>query len=141
MKKFEFLLKINGNIICQRFFNVKYPNLEAIKSMDIYWSTKRCIGMIEKDLKNKSEDFLWNNYRPYDTSDPIKRVDDKGDEFTFEIMVDGRVVMSENFSGTPYPQRVRYSVDIRKIIPEIIEELQELFSEENLTVEFCGTVL
>jgi hypothetical protein len=141
MNKFEFLLKINGHIICQRYFNVKYPNMDVIKSMDMYWTTKTCVAIIEKDLKNKSEDYLWNSHRPYDTSDPIKRVDDKGDEFTFEIMVGGKVVMSQIFSGKPYPQRIRYSVDIRKIIPEIIEELQELFSEENLTVEFCGTVL
>jgi hypothetical protein len=141
MNKFEFLLKINGHIICQRFFSVKYPNLDVIKSMDLYWTTKTCVTIIERDLKDKSEDYLWNSHRPYDTSDPIKRVDEKGDVFTFEIMVGGKVVMSQIFSGTPYPQRIRYSVDIRKIIPEIIEELQELFSEENLTVEYCGTVL
>lgn len=141
MKKFEFLLKINGHIICQRYFNVREPNMDVIRSMDLYWASNRCVDIIEKDLKEKSEDYLWGSYRPYDTSDPIKRVEDKGDEFTFEIMVDGRVVMSQNFSGTPYPQRVRYSVDIRKIIPKIIEELQDVFSEENLTVEYCGTVL
>ena len=33
MKKFEFLLKINGNIICQRYFAVKNFNPKTVWSV------------------------------------------------------------------------------------------------------------
>ena len=39
-QKFEFLLKIDNNIICQRYFNVKNFNPKAVKSMDFYWFVK-----------------------------------------------------------------------------------------------------
>ena len=142
MKKFEFLLKINGHIIYQRYFSVKNCNPEITRSMDLYWTCKECVRLVEEDLKIKSENYIWENYRPYEfLKEPIKKIEYKRDVFTFEIKVDDKVVMSQIFSGNPYPQRVRYSVDIRNIIPILIEEIQDTFSQEYLTVEHCGTQL
>jgi hypothetical protein len=137
MKKFEFVLKINGNIVCQRYFSVKDPNENVIKSLDLYYTSKRCVDLIHNNLKSKSEDYLWNNYNPYDTeSDPVRVTEDKDDYFTFEIRVDDRTIMSEYFSGKPYPPRVRYSVNIKEIIPFIIQEIQETFSQEIVTTNY-----
>ena len=141
MKKFEFIFYINGNIICQRYFSVKDYNKQVSKSMDMYWASKRVVNMIEDNLKSKSEDYLWGNYRPYDVQKEVRRADDKEDNFSFEIRIDGKPVMSQIFSGNPYPQRVRYSVDVRGLVPQIIRELQDTFSEKDLTVEYCGTEL
>jgi hypothetical protein len=136
-KKFEFILYINGNIICQRYFSVKNYNKDVINSMDIYDCSKKVVS----DLKSKSEEYLWSNYNPYEIQKEPKVIDDKSDDFSFEIKVDGKSVMKQIFSGNSYPQRVRYSVDVRGLVPKIIREIQNTFSSENLTVEYCGIEL
>lgn len=145
MKKFEFILYINGNIICQRFFNVKDFNENSLKSLEVKDCVDRCVRMVEDDLKNKTYDFLYKNYNPWkeQTKEEIvvENIYDNEDLFDFEIKVDDKLVARKQFTGNVYPQRVRYSVDVRKIIPSIIKEIQESFSEENYSVEYCGISL
>jgi len=142
MKKFEFLLKINDKIICQRYFSVKEPNEKVVKSLEIYEASKRCVELIENDLKQKSEEYIWTNYNPYNTEmEAVKHIDDKDDYFTFEIKADDKFIMKQWFSGKPYPPRVRYSVNIKDIIPFIVSELQETFSQEKVTQKYGEIVL
>jgi hypothetical protein len=47
-QKFEFLLKINNNIICQRYFNVKDYNPKARRSMDMHEYVKNICSEIER---------------------------------------------------------------------------------------------
>ena len=55
------------------------------------------------------------------------------DIFTFEIKVDKKVVAKSSFSGNWFQKDVRYEVNIREIIPNIIGEISEYFSRENYT--------
>ena len=61
MKKFEFLLKINGNIICQRYFAVKNFNPKTVWSVLTIDCVEDCVDMIQGQLKNKSLEYLWNH--------------------------------------------------------------------------------
>ena len=143
MKKFEFILRINGNIICQRYFAVKNFNYKSIQSLDLIYCTENCVDLIQSQLKDKSIEYLWNQYNPYDkqTEDQINRTPiwDKEDIFDFEIRIDERVISAKRFTGNVYPQRVRYSVDIRDLIPKIISRIQEVLSQENFSVEYGTT--
>jgi hypothetical protein len=145
MKKFEFILYINGNIICQRYFSVKNYNKEVTKSLDIVECTNECVEIIQRNLKDKSVDYLWRHFNTYkvQTEDEIPRGDiyENEDVFDFEIRVDGKMITKRTFTGNVYPQRVRYSVDIRRIIPLIISKIQKTLSLENLDVEYCGIEL
>lgn len=147
MKKFEFVLYINQNIICQRYFSVKDYNKDVKRSTDLKWCIDECVKIIEDDLKEKSVDFLYRQYNPYQkqTQEEItsnkENPTEKEDVFDFEIKIDDKVVIAKQFSGTPYPQRVRYSVDVRKLIPEIIANIQDVFSQENFDVEYSGIAL
>lgn len=145
MKKFEFILYINGNIICQRYFSVKNYNKKVIKSLDIYDCVTDCVKIIEDDLRQKTEDYLYKQYNPYQeqTQEDIQVVNiyEEEDVFDFEIRVDERTVAMRRFSGNKYPQRVRYSVDIREIIPTLIKEIQTTLSREKIDVEYCGIEL
>ncbi len=147
MKKFEFVLYINGNIICQRYFSVKNYNKEVKYSMDLKWCIDECVQTIQTDLKEKSTDYLYRQYSPWQKQtqeevDANKRdIFEKEDNFDFEIKVDDRSVAKSRFSGNMYPQRVRYSVDVRKLIPGIISTIQDTFSQEYLTVEYSGIEL
>ena len=68
--------------------------------------------------------------------DFVKSIIDNEDIFKLEIKVDDRLVITRDFTGNIYQQRVRYSVDIRKIIPNIINRITETFSKEKLNVEY-----
>lgn len=147
MKKFEFVLYINGNIICQRYFSVKNYNKDVRFSMDLKECIDECVQTIQTDLKEKSRDYLYKQFNPWEKQtqeevDNSNREDsEKEDVFDFEIKVDDRPVIKSRFSGNPYPQRVRYSVDVRKLIPEIISTIQDTFSQEYFTVEYSGIEL
>lgn len=141
MKKFEFVLYINRNIVCQRYFTVKNFNKQSLRSMDLIECVKKVTEMIKQDLKNKTYQFLWSQYNPYleqKSEDIVKDDNTVMDVFDFEIRVDEAVVAHTKINGNDYPQRVRYSVDIRKLIPGIIAEIQNTLSKENLDVEYCG---
>ena len=144
MKKFEFILRINGNIICQRYFSVKNYNRDVRYSMDLKWCIDECVALIESDLTAKAKDHLYRQYNSWhvQTQEEIttSRTKDSGKEdvFDFEIKVDDKVIAKKRFSGNPYPQRVRYSVDVRKLIPVIISNIQGTFSLESFDVEYSG---
>lgn len=145
-KKFEFLLLINGNIICQRYFSVKDFNADVLKSYNLKTCVDKCVDIITGEnsynihsrstFKGKTWEYLWSGYNPYldDYSLPTNEKEVDEDIFTFQIRVNGRNVIEKMFSGNNYPPKVRYDVDIRGIIPEIIAEIQETMNEKNLVM-------
>jgi hypothetical protein len=145
-QKFEFLLKINNNIICQRYFSIDNYNYKVLKSnelkdlMDSLCGMNNGIfgicGIIPNYLKDKSVDYLWDRYDPYSEvrkeDDSIeKNIFKNEDIFTFEIKVDKNIVAKSLFSGNYFPTMVRYQVNIKPIISEIIEEISESFSRKD----------
>ncbi len=151
-QRFEFLLYINNHIICQRFFNVRDYNEEVISSVEMKelmdnisgmnngeWGQ---LGIIPRHLKEKSVDYSWNNYNPYFIQDEGgKNAFDKIDDFQFEIKVDKISVAKSQFSGNSFPPKVRYAVDIIKIIPSIMSEIRHYFSQKNYTKVEANSVL
>ena len=139
MKKFEFMLKINGNIICQRYFTVRNFNPKSVQSLDMLYCVSDCVSMIQERMKEKAVDYIWGQFNPYEiqTLEQINRtpIFEKEDIFDFEIRIDERVVAAKRFTGNVYPQRIRYSVDIRDLIPSIIASIQETLSQEYFSVE------
>ena len=60
-EKFEFLLKIEDNIICQRFFTVKNHNPKTTRSIELYWSVEEIKDLIKKYLVLKTVYFSLNS--------------------------------------------------------------------------------
>ena len=144
---FEFYLRINGNErpIVGRNFNVKGYNPKSLRSLDIKYCIDEVVSMIEDQFRSKSEDYLYRYYNPYSTQNPedieVKDLFEEEDVFSFEIKVHGNVVAQKQFSGNWYPPKVRYDVDIRKLIPGIISKIQKTLSSKNLTTEYAGITL
>ena len=144
---FEFYLRINGNErpIVGRNFNVRGYNPKSLKSMEIKYCIDEVVDMIEKQFRSKTEDYLYRYYNPYTTQNPedidVKNLFDEEDIFSFEIRVHNKVVAEKQFSGNWYPPKVRYDVDIRKLIPGIISKIQKTLSDKNLTTEYAGIEL
>jgi hypothetical protein len=61
LNNFEFLLTLQNNIVCQRFFPVRNYNPKAKNSMQIYEYMKYMCNVITEDLKNKNADYMLEN--------------------------------------------------------------------------------
>jgi hypothetical protein len=145
-QRFEFVLYINNNIICQRYFNIRDYNEEILKSFELKELVDRItglsngdfggLGIIPKYLQKKSMEYLWNNFNPYmvPSEEVAKPTSDKVDNFQFEIKVDKKSVIKSEFSGNLFPPKVRYSVDVREIIPSIMNEIRGYFSQKSYTM-------
>jgi hypothetical protein len=146
--RFEFKLTINDHIICQRTFDVYHFKKRNLKLEEVRPLMNTLagtsidsigrMGLIPTYLKSKSEDYLWDNYKYYETQTPemIDRRDvfEEEDIIGFEINFDGNLVARTAFSGNIFPPKVRYNIDIRGkyndpgLIPQIISEIRKAFS-------------
>ena len=136
-ERFQFHLKVNDNIICQRYFKINRYNSDSVCSYELYETLDDCVRMIKDDLESKSRVYLWNNCggktkltgfakdengmpinEPVYVDIPAKEWDE--DEFVnpwdvtfrFTFLVDDNVVYERIWDGSQYPKYVRNSVDI-----------------------------
>ena len=119
ISKFEFLLKINGNIICQRYFNVRKHNSKTLTSVELYDQVDTIRHKLKHYLKKRSIDYLFDQYNQYTNVVNLSEQDLEGSEqevFEVEIKENGR-----------------YTVDIRPLIPEILSDLSDTLSLRNST--------
>jgi hypothetical protein len=140
---FEFILYINNKIICQRFFSIRDYNEESLESLELKEMIDSIcginngefgeLGILPNFLKEKSNDYLWNNYNPYSVSQSqeVRSAYEKEDDFQFEVRVDKKTIVKTIFSGNFFPPKVRYAVDIREITPSIISEIRYFLSQES----------
>lgn len=145
-QRFEFVLYINNNIICQRYFHIFDFNEDAIHSLEVKEMMDEIAGMnngqfgtlgiIPNYLKQKSMQYLWDSYNPYfnQTDESYKAPAKKGDMFQFEFKVDKRVVASAQFSNEFFTLNPKVSVDIREIIPAIMTEIRQTMSRKNYSI-------
>lgn len=146
--RFEFNLYINDNIICQRLFNVKGYNKEVLNSLELKEMMDEIAGLNLNDagrmgiiptfFKDSCRAVSWRDYKPYRTKEINENFDifNNEDVFTFEVKVDKRTVAKSAFSGNWFQTDVRYAVNIRDIIPEIISELEEYMSRKEYTLPY-----
>jgi len=127
--KFEFLLTLEKNIICQRFFNVKDHNPKTRQSMDLHYYVKEISDKISEDLKIKSSDYLCENQNYFLNSDNVEDVNEKVEEyFLLQIKLGDDVFIQRTFPAHYYHPKVRYTVDIRPRLKVILSDLTEILS-------------
>lgn len=56
--RFEFVLKMNGNIVCQRYFKIKGIKSKKLHTMKIYDAMWDCVELINKDLNFKAHEYI-----------------------------------------------------------------------------------
>ena len=146
---YEFLLLINNKPIVGRNFSIRGYNNESLRSLELKETIDNVLYIIQEQFKDRSCDYLYKYYNPYYTQNVVELIERctdldiyaNEDIFTFQIKVNGRVVATSVFSGNDYPPKVRYDVDIRKIIPEIIATIQRGLSLKKYTKKYCGYAL
>lgn len=57
-ERFEFILTVNDNIICQRYFKINNVNEESLRSINLKETIDICVDMIHQDLVSKSRVYI-----------------------------------------------------------------------------------
>ena len=146
---YEFLLLINNKPIVGRNFSIRGYNPSSLRSIELKETIDDAVNIIQHQFKLKTSDYLFKYYNPHlvysdgaeEEKYEITDIYENEDIFTFQIKVNGNIVIEKNFSGNDYPPKVRYDVDIRKIIPKIIATIQQGLILRNYTKEWCGYAL
>ena len=152
-QRFEFILYINKHIICQRYFSIRDYNEKSTNSLELKELMDNIVGIsndeygtmgiITNHLKKKSAEYLYKFYNPYNPpkEEPYKNIFEKEDIFDFEIRVDKTTVALSTFSGNYFPPQVRYQVDIKELIPNIISEIKDTLSKKKYTTRYADVEL
>ena len=132
-------MTVNDNIIVQRFFNVREYNSKAKKSVDLYEYLKDFKDRLSNEFKMKSIVYLLDNQ--YEIANNPAVLDTsyiEGPEyFNMYIKENDVTICHRRFDAKVYPPKIRYTVDIRPHIKNLLYDLTDIFSSKNLTLEYA----
>lgn len=141
-ERFQFILSLNENIICQRYFRINGFNNDSLESCELKETIDEIVDMIKQDLISKSRVYQW-----FTRNTPLKmtgfgrtceeiynKLEDatyftypeeiidcyndndrpKPYEYTFKFafIMDDKPVYEKIWDGGDYPKYVRNSVDL-----------------------------
>ena len=143
MTKMEFLLTLNDRIIVQRFYNVRGYNPNAKNSIELYELIKEIKNDLNYDLKMKTVTYMVDNMNQIiENPNVLKTSMTEDDEnFNLYIKVGDETFCHRQFNAKMYPPKVRYTVDVRPYLKNILKGLTDIFSERDLTHEYLGLPL
>ena len=130
-QKCEFVLKLENNIVCQRFFSVRNFNNRATNSIDLHYTVRDILDDIIRDLKLKTLFLFDSNYKD-NTLDEAQ----EEEHFTITLKKGNKVIYDTITRADIYPPKVRYTVDIRPRISYILRELTQVLSQKKVTTHY-----
>ena len=141
--KMEFLLTLNDIIIVQRFFNVRGYNPKVKNSVELYDLMYQIKNELQNDLKWKTVVYMIDNKSLIEQDQNVMKTSmtDEAENFNMYIKVNDETICHRQFDAKLYPPKVRYTVDVRPYLKSILRDLTDIFSEENLTLEYLGLPL
>jgi len=136
--KMEFLLTLNDNIVVQRFFNVRGYNPKAKNSLDLYEYVKALKEELEYYLKMKTVVYMMDNMDAIMHDPTIMETSfTEGPEiFNIYIKVGEQTICHRIFDGKKFPPKVRYTVDVRPFLKDVLRELTDIFSDYKLSYDY-----
>jgi len=136
--KMEFLLTLNDNIVVQRFFNVRAYNPKAKNSFELYQYIKGLKEELDYYLKMKTVIYMMDNKESI-IHDP-KIMDTSFTEgpeiFNLYVKVGEQTICHRYFDGKKFPPKVRYTVDVRPFLKDVLRELTDIFSNQELSFKY-----
>ena len=134
----EFLMTLNDNIVVQRFFNVKGFNPKAKSSMELYYYMKEIVETLHYDLKMKTVIYMIDNKEAimHDPSVMETSFTEGPEVFNIYLKIGDQTICHRQFNGKLYPPKVRYTVDVRPYLKEILKTLTDILSDSDLTFEY-----
>ena len=137
--KFEFLLSLEGHIVCQRFFNVRDHVDQSRRSLDLHYYIKNICEDFMEDLKIKSSNYLCENQNYILNSEVVDEsaIPEK-EHFLMEIKLGEDVFIQRLYPAYLYHPKARYTVDIRPRLKRILSDLTDILSSEELETSYLG---
>jgi hypothetical protein len=137
--KFEFLLSLEGHIVCQRFFNVRDHVDQSRRSLDLHYYIKNICEDFMEDLKIKSSNYLCENQNYILHSEVVDEsaIPEK-EHFLMEIKLGEDVFIQRLYPAYLYHPKARYTVDIRPRLKRILSDLTDILSSEELETSYLG---
>jgi hypothetical protein len=138
--KLEFLLTLNDNIVVQRFFNVKGFNPRAKNSVELYEFLKDVSDTLKYDLKMKTTVYMLDNKDAimHDPAVMETSFTDGPEVFNIFIKLGEQTICHRIFDGKMFPPKVRYTVDVRSYLKDLLRELTDIFSSQKLNFKYLG---
>ena len=138
--KLEFLLTLNDNIVVQRFFNVKGFNPKAKNSVDLYEFMKSVAETLKYDMKMKTVVYMLDNKESimHDSSVMETSFTDGPEVFNMYIKLGEQTICHRIFDGKMFPPKVRYTVDVRPYLKDLLKGLTDIFSAQKLYFKYLG---
>lgn len=136
--KLEFLLTLNDNIIVQRFFNVKGFNPKARNSYEMYDFISYVKDILSYDLKMKTVIYMMDNKDAimHDPNVMSTSYTDDAEYFNLYVKLGEQTICHRIFDGKMFPPKVRYTVDVRPFLKEILRGFTDIFSDYRLSYEY-----
>jgi hypothetical protein len=136
--KMEFLLTLNENIVVQRFFNVRGYVHKAKNSLELHDFVKALSDELHYYLKMKTVIYMMDNQEAINHDPSIMETSftEGPENFNIYIKVGDTVLNHRQFDGKLYPPKVRYTVDVRPFLKEVLRELTDIFSDRKLTYKY-----
>ena len=138
--KVEFLITRNNNFVVQRFFNIKGYNEKAEKSVDLYEYIKYLSELLQTKLRNKCMIYMLDNRYQIEEDPKILETSNTDGPETFNIILKlgNKTICHRVIDAKLYPPKVRYTLDIRPDIKNILRELTDILSDKNLSYNYLN---
>ena len=138
--KMEFLLTLNDNIVVQRFFNVKGYNPKAKNSLELYYFIRQFKEELEYHLKMKTVVYMMDNMDSISNDPSIMDTSytDGPEEFNLYVKIGEQTICHRSFDGKLFPPKVRYTVDVRPFLKDVLRDLTDIFSAQKLSFDYMG---
>jgi len=138
--KVEFLITLNNNFVVQRFFNVKGYNTDAKNSVELTEYIKDLSNELRTKLRNKTVVYMLENRFQIEEDASILETSNTDGFETFNIIlkIGNETICHRIFDAKVYPPKVRYTLDIRPSIKNILRELTDILSDKNLSFEMMN---
>jgi len=138
--KVEFLITLNNNFVVQRFFNVKGYHEKAENSVELYEYIKYLSETLQTKLRNKCMVYMLDNrYQIEEDPSVLETSNTDGPEvFNIILKVGNKTICHRVIDAKLYPPKVRYTLDIRPDIKNILRELTDILSDKNLSYQYLN---
>jgi hypothetical protein len=141
--KLEFLMMVNDNIIVQRFFNVREFNNEAKNSLELYELLRDFKDDIKQQLSLKTVTYMTDNMYEIINNPSILETSyiDGPEYFNIFIKQNDMTICHRQVDAKVYPPKVRYTVDVRPHLKNLLMNLTDIFSSKKLTKKYMDVNL
>lgn len=138
--KMEFLLTLNENIVVQRYFNVRGFNPKAKNSIEFYEFIKSLKESLEYYLKMKTVVYMMDNKEAIAHDPKIMETSqtEEAEYFNIFVKLGEQTLCHRIFDGKKFPPKVRYTVDVRPFLKDVLRELTDIFSNEELNYQYLN---